>query len=134
MERRSNDTTQRSVSYPTQPKMSSADPLSLSLDLLRRLPPTNISKNLDVLVSLCPSLADDLYSSVDQPLRVRVDNSKLGAGREYLACDYNRDGDSWRSPWSNEYDPPLDDGTKPSKALRDLEVRMGSAMESYRQL
>lgn len=112
----------------------SADPLSLSLDLLRRLPPTNISRNLDVLVSLCPSLADDLYSSVDQPLRIRVDNSQTGAGREYLACDYNRDGDSWRSPWSNEYDPPLDDGTKPSKALRNLEVRMGAAMESYRQL
>ena len=112
----------------------SADPLSLSLDLLRRLPPTNISRNLDVLVSLCPSLADDLYSSVDQPLRIRVDKSQTGAGREYLACDYNRDGDSWRSPWSNEYDPPLEDGTKPSNALRNLELRMGAAMESYRQL
>lgn len=111
-----------------------SDPLSLSLDLLRRLPPSNISNNLDALVALCPALADDLYSSVDQPLRVRIDSSKVGAGREYLACDYNRDGDSWRSPWSNEYDPPLEDGTRPSKPLRDLELRMGAAMDTYRQL
>lgn len=114
--------------------MSTSDPLSLSLDLLRRLPPSNISRNLDLLVNLCPALADDLYSSVDQPLRIRIDHSKQGAGREYLACDYNRDGDSWRSPWSNEYDPPLDDGTKPSKQLRELELSMGAAMETYRQL
>ncbi|CAO1635789.1 unnamed protein product [Parajaminaea phylloscopi] len=114
--------------------VATADPLTLSLDLLRRLPPSNISRNLDLLVNLCPALADDLYSSVDQPLRVRVDKSAQGAQREYLACDYNRDGDSWRSPWSNEYDPPLDDGTKPSRQLRELEVRMGTAMEAYRQL
>lgn len=113
---------------------SSSDPLSLSLDLLRRLPPSNISANLDRLVSLCPQLADDLYSSVDQPLRVRVDRSAAGKGREYLACDYNRDGDSWRSPWSNEYDPPLSDGTRPSRELRELEVAMGGAMDVYRQL
>lgn len=113
---------------------SGSDPLSLSLDLLRRLPPSNISANLDRLVSLCPHLADDLYSSVDQPLRVRVDKSSAGKGREYLACDYNRDGDSWRSPWSNEYDPPLGDGTRPSRELRELEVQMGGAMDVYRQL
>lgn len=111
-----------------------SDPLSLSLDLLRRLPPNSISQNLDTLVSLFPALADDLYSSVDQPLRVKIDKSTQGAGREYLACDYNRDGDSWRSPWSGEYDPPLEDGTKPSKGLRELEIRMGGAMETYRQL
>lgn len=108
------------------------DSLSLSLDLIRRLPPTAISNNLDLLVSLCPSLADDLYSSVDQPLKIRVDAKSQG--REYLACDYNRDGDSWRSPHSNEYDPPLEDGTKPSASLRELEIKMGAAMDSYRQL
>lgn len=108
------------------------DALSLSLDLIRRLPPTAISNNLDLLVSLCPSLADDLYSSVDQPLKIRIDSKSQG--REYLACDYNRDGDSWRSPHSNEYDPPLEDGTKPSASLRELEIKMGAAMDSYRQL
>ena len=34
--------------------------------------------------------------------------------QDYLLCDYNRDGDSYRSPWSNTYEPPLEDGAMPS--------------------
>lgn len=26
-------------------------------------------------------------------------------GRDFLKCEYNRDGDSYRSPWSNKYFP-----------------------------
>lgn len=40
------------------------------------------------------------------------------AGKEFLLCDYNRDADSYRSPWSNSYFPALDDGAKPPEALR----------------
>jgi capping protein beta len=32
-------------------------------------------------------------SSVDQPLKLLRDAAQ---GREYLACDFNRDGDSYR--------------------------------------
>ncbi len=39
-------------------------------------------------------------------------------GRDYLLCDYNRDGDSYRSPWSNQFDPPLDGDDGSSSALR----------------
>ena len=40
-----------------------------------------------------PSLCEDLLSSVDQPLKV----AKCRAtGKDYLLCDYNRDGDSYR--------------------------------------
>ena len=35
----------------------------------------------------------DLLGSVDQPLKVMTDRA---TGKEYLACDYNRDGDSYR--------------------------------------
>jgi capping protein beta len=58
-------------------------------------------------------------------------------GRDFLYCDYNRDGDSYRSPWSNEFEPPIEDedgGTKPSERLRQLEVKMGEAMDVYRDL
>ena len=27
------------------------------------------------------------------------------ANRDFLKCEYNRDGDSYRSPWSNKYYP-----------------------------
>lgn len=115
----------------------SAQPLDVALDLLRRLPPANVVSNLNTLVSIFPHLADDLYSSVDQPLEVRVDKTPEGKGREYLICDYNRDGDSWRSHWSNQYDPPLDsqeDGAAPSKELRQLEIKANEAFDTYRQM
>lgn len=106
-----------------------ADPLDSMLDLMRRLPPTQIEENLSALVDICPDYADDLLGSVDQPLKVKTD---AATGKEYLTCDYNRDGDSYRSPWSNEYDPPLDDGTVPSVRLRKLEIAANDAFDTYR--
>jgi len=108
-----------------------ADPLDSMLDLMRRLPPTQIEDNVSALVEICPDYADDLLGSVDQPLKVKVDGA---TGKEYLTCDYNRDGDSYRSPWSNEYDPPLDDGTVPSGKLRKLEIAANEAFDTYREM
>ena len=131
--------------------LTMSDPLDSMLDLMRRLPPTQIEENVSALVEICPDYADDLLGSVDQPLKVRVDGA---TGKEYLACDYNRDGDSYRydrerslsrrvlrrvgimprSPWSNEYDPPLDDGTVPSVKLRKLEIAANEAFDTYREM
>lgn len=41
-----------------------------------------------------PGLCEDLLSSVDQPLKIARDRV---VGKDYLLCDYNRDGDSYRS-------------------------------------
>ena len=134
------------------------------LDLMRRLPPTHVEENVASLVAMCPDYADDLLGSVDQPLKVLTDRA---TGRDYLACDYNRDGESYRcvsisatpgaactagcvsrdgarrdgcsccvcrSPWSNEYDPPLDDGTVPSPKLRKLEITANEAFDTYREM
>jgi capping protein (actin filament) muscle Z-line, beta len=57
-----------------------------------------------------------------------------GQGRNYLLCDYNRDGDSHRSPWSNHYDPPLEDGFLPSDKLRAMEVQFNELFDAYREL
>lgn len=110
--------------------------LDCALDLMRRLPPTRIEENLAGLIDLVPSLCEDLLSSIDQPLKIAKD----GKGQEYLLCDYNRDGDSYRSPWTNEYDPPFgpeDDGytgTFPSAKTRDLEVSANAAFDQYREM
>ena len=69
------------------------DLLDSMLDLTRRLPPMNIEENVSSLVELCPDYADELLGSVDQPLKLRSDRA---AGRDYLICDYNRDGESYR--------------------------------------
>jgi capping protein (actin filament) muscle Z-line, beta len=100
-------------------------------DLLRRLSPRDTSLNLNRITTLVPDLTEDLLSSVDQPLDVR---RCAKSGRDYLLCDYNRDGDSYRSPWSNEFDPPIDDGTLPSERVRKLEVAANEAFDVYRGL
>ncbi|KAI1296640.1 F-actin-capping protein subunit beta [Halotydeus destructor] len=113
---------------------------------MRRLPPQDIEKNLSDLIDLvslipfigmlrralmCPLLCEDLLSSVDQPLKVARDTE---TARDYLLCDYNRDGDSYRSPWSNKYDPPLEDGAMPSERLRQLEIDANAAFDMYREM
>lgn len=105
--------------------------LDCALDLMRRLPPQQIEKNLSDLIDLVPDLCEDLLSSIDQPLKVASDKK---VGKDYLLCDYNRDGDSYRSPWSNTYDPPLEDGAMPSESLRKLEKEANSAFDQYREL
>lgn len=108
-----------------------ADELDCALDLMRRMPPSQIEDNLAGLIDLVPDLTEELLGMVDQPLKVAHDKS---SNRDYLLCDYNRDGDSYRSPWSNQYDPPLGDGAVPSSELRKLEVAANEAFDIYRDL
>lgn len=105
--------------------------LDACLDLMRRLPPQGCEKHLSDLVALAPELCDSLLQAVDQPLKVAKDKA---TGREYLLCDYNRDSDSYRSPWTNTYDPPLEDGVMPSDRLRKLEIEVNAAFEAYRDM
>ncbi|CAG2209510.1 CAPZB [Mytilus edulis] len=105
--------------------------LDCALDLMRRLPPQQIEKNLTDLIDLVPNLCEDLLSSVDQPLKISRDKN---VGKDFLLCDYNRDGDSYRSPWSNTYFPPLDDGAMPSERLRKLEQEANRSFDQYREM
>ena len=100
-------------------------------DLLRRLDPKHISQHLNGICTLVPELTEDLLASIDQPLETRRCKK---TGRDYLLCDYNRDGDSYRSPWSNQFDPPLSDGTVPSERVRKMEERANEAFDIYREL
>ncbi|KAH6997615.1 F-actin-capping protein subunit beta [Ilyonectria robusta] len=127
--------------------MADIDPFDSALDLLRRLNPKQTTDHLNAIISLAPDLTEDLLSSVDQPLSVRRCKQ---TGRDYLLCDYNRDGDSYRSPWSNQFDPPLDEsgaggvgaggsegageGAIPSERVRKMEVKANEAFDIYREL
>ena len=128
------------LSFRHNPAMSAAieDPVTLSLDILRRLPPADVKENTEKILRVQPVHADELASSVDQPLALRIDDSKEGAGRAFLCCDYNRDGESFRSWFSNEYYPPLPAGEEepvvPRGALRDLELRANDAFDTYQKL
>ena len=129
-----------------------ADPFDSALDLLRRLNPKHTAEHLNNIIQLAPDLTEDLLSSVDQPLTVRRCKQ---TGRDYLLCDYNRDGDSYRSPWSNQFDPPLEEerkglglggvssggvsegageGAVPNDRVRKMEVQANEAFDVYRDL
>lgn len=105
--------------------------LDSALDLMRRLPPQNIEEDLDGLIQLAPDLCEDLLAAVDQPLKIAKDRE---SGRDYLLCDYNRDGDSYRSPFTNKYDPPIEDGAVPSPELRKMEIQANDAFDTYREM
>mmetsp|Transcript_5510 Transcript_5510/g.11327 ORF Transcript_5510/g.11327 Transcript_5510/m.11327 type:complete len:282 (-) Transcript_5510:277-1122(-) len=105
--------------------------MNSALNIMRRMPPTNIEVNLSGLVNLIPEMTDELLQRVDQPLQTAKDPVN---GKQYLLSDYNRDADSYRSPWSNTYSPDLPDGLKPSKSLRVLEEKCNAVFDAYRQL
>ena len=39
-----------------------------------------------------------------------------------------------RSPWSNRYEPPLEDGALPSERLRKMEIEANDIFDQYREL
>lgn len=102
-----------------------------ALDLLRRLDPKNVSENLNTLCQLNQDLAEDLLSSVDKPLEIK---SCPKSGKKFLCCDYNRDGDSYKSPWTGEYIPHVHDAPTLSADLRKLEEQANEAFDTYREL
>lgn len=104
------------------------------LDILRRTDPRDAEKHLSSLAKLIGNddVADELYQRVDVPLKVGEDGD--AKDRKFLLCEHNRDGDSHRSPWSNSYFPPLDDGFRPSERLRSLELHANEVFDVYRTL
>ncbi|CAG5105524.1 Oidioi.mRNA.OKI2018_I69.chr1.g2201.t1.cds [Oikopleura dioica] len=105
--------------------------LESALDLHRRLPPDMVERNLSNMIDLAPDLTEDLLERVDQPLRLMRDEE---VGRDFLLCDYNRDGDSYRSPWSDKYFPAIPDGLQISELLRKIEIEFNDVFNQYREL
>ena len=105
--------------------------INSALNIMRRMPPSKIKFNVSGLLNLMVDETDEILQRVDQPLTSAKDKK---TGKLYLLCDYNRDGDSYRSPWSNEFEPPLADGFKPSDRLRSIEEKANLIFDSYRAL
>ncbi|KAH8814985.1 putative F-actin-capping protein subunit beta [Xylogone sp. PMI_703] len=117
--------------------MADADPFDSALDLLRRLDPKHTTSHLNGILSLVPDITEELLSSVDQPLSIARCRK---TGRDYLLCDYNRDGDAYRSPWSGEFEIPgagvAEDAPEgaPNERVRKMEIKANEAFDVYREL
>jgi len=63
-------------------------------------------------------------------------------GKPFLLCEYNKDGDSYRSPWSNQYYPPIDmsevgedyQPMYPTSELLSMELKANDAFQRYAKL
>ncbi len=93
-----------------------------------------------------------MTQSVHVPIDSKIDtNNKLTKPKKYIVCEYNRENESYRSPWTNEYYPPLlpvdndsneeegsgqvgGGGMKPSLLLRNLEIQANQVFERYTYL
>lgn len=99
------------------------------MDLMRRMPPSKSDMALSNLIALLPAYSQELLSRVDQTLQETWDEESQ---KKFLLCDYNRDGDAHRSPWSSTYFPFLEDGVQPSDKLRKMEIEANDVFAIYR--
>jgi len=94
-------------------KLSDRLRLESALDLQRRLPPNMIEAHVAKMIDIAPDLCEDLLERIDQPLKMMRDDV---ANKDFLLCEYNRDGDSYRSPHTNHFFPDIEDGFQPPGA------------------
>jgi capping protein beta len=94
------------------------------------MPPSLMEQCFAGCLELAPDENEYLLQRVDQPLEVMEDTE---SGRQFLACDFNRDMDFYRSPWTNKYFPANDEEglNTPSAALRELEERANGLFQAY---
>lgn len=99
--------------------------LSAAHALLRHSNPVEVDSKLLELISLKPSLRDALFQTVDLPFKIINDPDN---NEQFIGCEFNRDADSYRSPFTNFYEPELPDGRRPSDRLREMEILAQSAL------
>lgn len=111
------------------------DKIKQCLDILRHSNPTKVEHSMQMLsMAFLDEEEEQTFSGrVDLPLRVQ---KPAGGQKPFISCDYNRDGDSFRSPWDNEYFPPIEEDDyeplKPDEWVRNLEVTMNTVVQVYR--
>ena len=100
------------------------------IQLNQLMPIVNIDKNIDGISTVIYD-NDDLLNEFLQKVDNRIDVCNDDAKGPFLKCEQNRDGDSYRSPWSNQYFPPTQDAKYPSKELRTLEEKLNTMFKYY---
>jgi capping protein beta len=144
--------------------MDAASKVDAALNILQRTPPEDTEENVNACAILLSnngdggdgdgdggdSAVEELYQRIDCPLKDAIDKSVTAPngskGRSYILSDHNRDGDCYRSPWSNEYYGGEGEASasasasssssafKPSRQLRQLEEMANEVFDSYRKL
>eukprot|EP01061_Rhynchopus_euleeides_P021534 TRINITY_DN35112_c0_g1_i1.p1 TRINITY_DN35112_c0_g1~~TRINITY_DN35112_c0_g1_i1.p1 ORF type:complete len:289 (+),score=124.42 TRINITY_DN35112_c0_g1_i1:71-868(+) len=97
-------------------------------ELLKRMPTAKLGQCLAGICKLQPDIMEDVLEEFDQPLKTMACEE---TGRDFIISDHNRDGDSFRSPFSNKFQPPCEGAVALSGRLRQMEVTANSLFSSY---
>jgi hypothetical protein len=76
-----------------------------ALDLMRRLPPRDVEKNLGNALALAPELLEDLLSAVDQPLKAIMSSEKCSDGIQQI-----HEGADFSNLWPGDKVPGHEQG------------------------
>ena len=117
-----------------QPEPKTYEPPNPSIkeciQLNQLMPVIDIDKNIDAISSVIyenDDLLNEFLQKVDNRTKVCKDDPK----GEFIMSEQNRDGDSYRSPYSNKYYPPTDDAKYPCAKLRELEETLNKMFKLY---
>ena len=106
--------------------------LKAAINLISMMPPSKMRKNQVGLINLAPSLEDSLLDKVELPHILELDTLK---NEHFIKTEFNRDGDEYRSPYSNIYFPPTTaENYIPSSTLREFEVKGNQLFKEYTKL
>ena len=103
--------------------------LSSCLNLSLLLPISKLEKNINAISSLIyneDETLDSFLQKVDQPLIINL--QKKGG---FICCEFNRDGDSYRIPGTNEYLPQIEDGNLLKEKYLQLEIEFNKIFRIY---
>ena len=96
--------------------------------LVKILPIDKMEDNITAISNLIYD-EDELLNEFLQKVDIRTEVCHEDG--DFLKCEYNREGDSYRSPTSNKYVPYLPDGRYPSPDLRELEIKLNKMFAIY---
>lgn len=114
-----------------QSQLNPRDKLNACIQINKRLNPAKQVQNLNALCYIGDEIQQELLHRLDFSLKV-VDDQE--SKKQFIGCEFNRDGDSYRSPHSNVYTPVLQVSELfPSKYLRELEIKANCLFDEYRR-
>ena len=109
--------------------MENRSQLENCVSLLKKLQVSKFDETITALSNLIYE-EDELLNEFLQKCDNRIETYK--GEDEFIKSEYNRDGDSYRSPNTNKYYPPSEDSNiYPSEQYRELEIKMNKMFNIY---
>ena len=124
---------------PTKLSFSREEKLKACLQILMKFPVLKYKKYVDAITTIIyedDELLNDFLQKIDQPAEI----SKLDKLGEFLTCEYNREGDYYRSNLTNKYYPtPEEEDNEsglryPTEELREMELGFNKLFKEYTRL